>query len=298
MTPIVVAGLFFGLGLFLAVRALSGSKTTMLSELLAVENATPQRINVPQALSFEQQLEAWVTRYVAAHPGFAKLIGADLGADLRILGIDRMAHLVQKLVLSLVVFVASPILGMLMAVAWGLPLLAGFGFTIIATTLAFLLPDSGVRRKAAKRRSDFTATMTSYLDLVALRSASGSGVSEALRDASSIGTGYGWLRIRMALADARVAGLAPSQGLVTLGKQLDLPELVDLASQLALVDATGSRTEQTLRAKAQALRAKGRAQLEGDANARSTSMVTGQVLLAFGFLVLLGYPALTSIANM
>lgn len=295
---IIVLGLGVGLGLLGVFRFLVGKRSTVLGDLLAVDNAVPQRINVAPELTLQEKLENSVSRWVKDNPRVARFIGADLSADLGILGLDPMAHLVQKCVLALVLFVASPIVLVLIAMSWGIPVLSTVWLAIVLALLGFVLPDSGVRRKAMIRRRDFSATMMSYLDLVALRTASGSGVSEALRDASSVGTGYGWQRVRMSLADARFAGQSPSYGLATLGKQLDLPELSDLAAQLGVVDETGAQTESTLRAKAGAMRTKARALLEGGANARSTTMLIGQVGLAIGFLTLLGYPALLKITTM
>lgn len=92
-----------------------------------------------------------------------------------------------------------------------------------------------------------------------------------------------------------MSGQTPAHGLGLLGEELDVPELRQLAAQVHLISASGAQAEMSLRAKAEALRTRQLAEAHGGANERSQTMLVGQVLLALGFMIFLGYPALAQV---
>lgn len=220
-----------------------------------------------------------------------RLTDASLRADLDLVGIHRRAHVAHQVLLAVAVLVLMPLPLLMVSAVTGLPWLASLWVVLLAVAAAITVPNARVRARARRVRRTFVSTLATYLELVSMRVASGSGVSEALRDASRIGSGYGWRRLRGALDDARMAGQSPATGLGGLGAEAAIPELTDLATQLELVESTGAQAEATLRAKAEALRGRQLTEMHGDANARSQTLVVGQVLLCIGFIVLIGYPA-------
>lgn len=227
-----------------------------------------------------------------------RVTDSSIRADLDLLGVDKQTHTARQAVLAIAALVLTPLPLLLLATVTGLPWLTAGWLVLIAVAGAVIVPNLRVKARAARLRRTFVSTLSSYLDLVSMRVASGSGVAEALRDASQIGDGYGWRRLRDALSSARLAGDSPATGLGQLGVDIAVPELTDLASQLSLVEATGAQTEATLRAKAEALRERQRLEMHGDANARSQTLVLGQILLGVAYMILVGYPALAAVMSL
>ena len=226
-----------------------------------------------------------------------RVTDTSLRADLDLLGVDVQTHAARQALLGIAALVLTPLPLLGAAGLLGVPWLAAGWVVLLAVAAAVMVPNLRARRRAARLRRTFVSTLTSYLDLVSMRVASGSGAAEALRDASHIGDGYGWRRLRDALSGARLAGDSPAAGLGHLGEDIAVPELTELAAQLSLVEATGAQTEATLRAKAEALRERQRIELHGDANARSQTLAVGQVLLGAAYMILIGYPALAVVMS-
>ncbi|MEO6712488.1 MAG: type II secretion system F family protein [Mycobacteriales bacterium] len=185
-----------------------------------------------------------------------------------------------------------PLLAALLSVAGvSIPVLLPAWLSLLFAGVAFLVPDRQLQARADERRRDFRAVMGVYLDLVAMKMASGSGLAEALRESANIGHGWAFARVRAALEDARTDGISPAAALGRLGVELDVPDLRDLSASLVLVDSSGAQAEASLRAKAQSLRARELSDAHGQANEKSQVMLVAQVLFAVGFLLFLGVPA-------
>ena len=100
--------------------------------------------------------------------------------------------------------------------------------------------------------------------------AGGRGLPEALLAASSISDHWAVVRIRQALANARLMGQTPWQALGDLGDELGVEELRDLAGALGLAADDGAKIRSSLSARAATLRRKEMAESEGEAgSARS-----------------------------
>lgn len=305
MISAVLFGTGFGLGLFLLARIVAPGRVPLAAALARVDAAAvsqrrraPVRRPAGQLSRIGRQVEAlqWLLgERVAGQLADRGVLSAGLRTDLALLGRDVRAYTARKLLLSLAALVFSPLLLVPAAAVMGLPWLLGAWLSVLCAAVMFVLPDSRTRQVAAAQRRDCTTAIAAYLDLVAMRAASGSGVTEALRDAARIGTGPAFTLLVEALDDARMSGQAPAVALGQLGEQLDIIELRQLASQLQLIDASGAQAEASLRAKAEALRAHQLADAQGGANERSQTMLVGQVLLGLGFLIFLGYPAFAQV---
>jgi tight adherence protein C len=188
---------------------------------------------------------------------------------------------------------------------WYIAALAGFTppslapavVTIGAAMVAFFLPDLALRQEAERRRRDFRHVVGSFLDLVAMNLAGGRGLPEALMAASSVGDHWAMARIRQALSNARVIGITPWEGVSRLGRELGVDELRDLASALALAGDEGAKIRLSLMARAESMRRKELADVEGQAGERSQSMLVAQLLICAAFLLFLAYPATAQILN-
>lgn len=217
-------------------------------------------------------------------------------ADLSLTGREPSEFFATKAA-GAIVGVVLPVLAVAAISGTGLsvPTLTPAWTSIAGAAIGFVLPDLRLRSRAAQLRRDFRIAIGAYLDLVAMRMASGAGLAEALRDATNLGDGPVFTRIRGALADARTDGLPPVAALGRLGDELALPDLVDTAARLSLVDTSGAQAEASLRAQAGSLRERELADLQGTSGERSQSMLVAQVVIGLGFLLFLGYPAVAKV---
>ena len=218
-------------------------------------------------------------------------------ADLALLERSPAEHWAAKVLLAGAAVVLTALLGGAAALAGlgGLAVLVPVWAALVAGLAGFVLPDARLRSAAAGRRRDFRTVAGSFLDLVAMRMAGGAGLAEALRTASQVGDGWAFRQIRAALADGRLQGWSSAESLERLGTRLALPDLADLGRQLDLVEDAGVGVRDTLRSRAASLRDRELADALGQANERSQSMLVAQALLAAGFMVFLGYPAVSRV---
>jgi Flp pilus assembly protein TadB len=166
---------------------------------------------------------------------------------------------------------------------------------LLLAAVCFLLPDLEVKSQAEKRRRDFRRVLGSYLDLVALNLTGGRGLPEALMTAAEVSDSWALRRIRNTLTDARVMGISQWTALSGLGDELNIAELKDLGSALALVAEDGAKIRDSLSARAETMRHRELSEIEGQAGAKSQSMLVAQMLIAAGFMVFLMYPAIARV---
>jgi tight adherence protein C len=221
-----------------------------------------------------------------------------LEANLRLVGRTLEQHFAQKVVLGLFGLLLPLLLNtVLNVIGMGFslmfPLILGIGLGL----LFFFAPDIGVKSEANDRRKDFRHALSSYLDLVVISLAGGSGVENALRDASAIGRGWAYARIRDTLQNTELTGESPWVALAQLGEELDIRELIELSASLSLAGTEGARVRESLAVKAASLREHALAAAEAEAESTTETMAVPVVLLFGGFLVLIGYPALSAVLS-
>lgn len=216
--------------------------------------------------------------------------------DLQVLGQVPETFLAQQAVLALTgLLVPTLAQAVLLAgglpLPWQAPLPAGLG----AAACGYWLPDLRVRRHAARTRTTFRHALSAYLNLTRITLAGGAGVEGALWDAAHVGDGPAFAHLRRALSTARLTRTTPWDTLRQLGEELDIPDLAELASSIALAGTEGAKVRASLAAKAAALRTRELTDAEGDAHAATERMSLPVALLFAGFLVFLGYPALATV---
>ncbi|MFC3687293.1 hypothetical protein [Aquipuribacter hungaricus] len=305
MIAAATAGALFGAGLLLLL-SWARFRPSLIAQVRRVEGAgtagsaamfqRSQPVAVAGLSGRVDAFESVLRRHIGSLAN--RVTDASVRADLDLLGVEPQTHAARQALLGIGALVLTPLPLLAAATVLGVPWLAAGWVVLLAVAAAVMVPNLRVRSRAARLRRTFVTTLTSYLELVSMRVASGSGVAEALRDASHVGSGYGWRRLRDALSSARLSGDSPAVGLGHLGEDIAVPELTELASQLSLVEATGAQTEATLRAKAEALRERQRIELHGHANARSQTLVLGQILLAAAYMILIAYPALAAVMSL
>lgn len=212
--------------------------------------------------------------------------------DLVLLGIDDVMYIrraIQRTVLSfcgalgfiviLISLVAelSPMLMLLIAI--GIPF------------CSWVIPIRGLSKSAAIRRADMDLAVAVYLDLVNVLLAGGAGVETAMLAAAGAGDGWSFEQIRLALARAQSSRRSYWDSLRELGAQTQVESLEEVANSVQLAGEHGARIRQSLASKAHALRARNLARIEHEAEERTEHMGLPIVLLFFGFILLIGYPA-------
>ena len=184
-------------------------------------------------------------------------------------------------------------------VLWLLATLAGSGVpmavaalcVVVGVPTAAALTVAGLVRRATDRRRHFRIVIGSFVDLVVLSLAGGVGIDGALHAASQVSSDWATQRMGRTLLTARDSGAAPWEALGSLGRELLVPELVELATTVQLAGTEGARIRDSLTARAASLRRHEQADAESAANAMTERLFLPGALLLLGFLVFIGYPA-------
>ncbi|GAB3474737.1 type II secretion system F family protein [Nocardiopsis coralliicola] len=290
MSPVMLAGLggalaAAGLWALLALRFARPSLAERLSE------PTPPP---PQPISKESEsrLARWGARGIPLLAALG-LPTARTRAHLALCGRDPGAYLAEKAA-SGALGLGGPLLFGLALSAAGVAIAPLYGALIwlLFAGVLWLAPDLALADDAAKRRTEMRHTISAFSDLVVIALAGGAGVTGALESAARTG-GEAMGRIRSALRAAAVRREDPWTALRALGERYGLEEFDELAASLQLAGTDGARVRTSLAAKADSLRTRHLAALEADALAATERMSLPVVLLFAGFLLLIGYPALS-----
>lgn len=293
MTAALLVGAVFGLGVLLLVRGLVPPRTDLAAavgrwELARVQASRPRGMSLTRS----ERTGRWIIDQLARH-------GVDLGTlrpDLQITGRTPEAWLGRAL-LSVVVGLLLPSIIGAVATAAGIglgftiPLIAGLALAVIAGALEV----AQLRNEAREKRAELLQALATYLDLFSMCLAGGRGVPEAMVTSARIGRGWAFELIQDTITQARRTGVTPWQALGDLGEDVGLHELVDLGSALTLVGDSGARVRASLMARAGTLRRRQLAEAAADAIKADDSMRVSQLLMAAGFMVLIGYPAVINV---
>ncbi|WP_431985279.1 type II secretion system F family protein [Streptomyces qinglanensis] len=302
MTPFTLTaltGALVGLGLFLLVRALAPGKRSTVASVAEIDalraraaahqqgaQGTPEETG--RFAAFRAQIGARVAE-LYLRQGWEQ---RSLRSDLEVLERSWEKFLATKVLLAAAGLFFGPFL---FSIGW----LIGFGrspliplwLALLCAVVFFMLPDLEVRRDAAAKRRDLRRVVGAYLDLVAMNLAGGRGLPEALKAASEVSDGWALRRIRDTLADARITGQSQWAALGDLGARLGVDELKDMSASLALVADDGAKVRASLSSRAETMRHRELAEIEGSAGEKSQSMLVAQLMLCAGFLLFLIYPA-------
>ena len=298
ITQAVLGGAGLGVGVWALLIWMLPPRPSLAQALAATRATPPPR----DWLTVSPQPVGWVTRIGAPAVHLLAKLGLPSPArrrDLQVLGGTPETFLTQKALLALTGLLGPTLLQTALLVGdltwgWQVPLLAG----LLAAAGGFWFPDIQVRGQAARRRTTFRHALSAYLNLIRVTLAGGAGVEAALWDAAGVGDGPAFVSLRRALSTARLTRTTPWATLRQLGEDLDVPELAELASSIALAGTEGAKVRASLAAKATALRTRQLTDTEGEAHAATERMSLPVALLFTGFLVFLGYPALiTVLAN-
>ena len=223
-----------------------------------------------------------------------------LRQDLALTGRSFEATLAGKSIAFTVGFLLALLSAVLLqrGVGLGLPTGSPAALALAVGGVFFFLPDLDARTEARARRRDFRRALSAYLDLVALEMAGAAAPAEALPRAARVGTGWPLALLRDTLFRATAVGRSQWEALSDLGARIGVPELRDLGALVSLVDQDGAQVRDTLAARAATMRARELADAEATAGEHDESMRMAQLLIAFGFIIFVGYPALAAVASL
>ncbi len=284
----ITDGVVFGLGVTMIIWQLAPAQPDLRS---ALARLTPDRAaTTPSAVTgggLQDRAGLWVHRNLPVAAA-----GRLPRRELAVLRIPVHRYLGEKTLYALIglLFPAllTGVVGLIgLRLPFAFPLLAG---PLLAAAMSFI-PDVTVRTNAKTAREEFTRALGAYIDLVALERASGSGSTQSLETAASIGDSWVFRRLREELARARWAGTAPWDGLSQLAEELGLPELADLGDIMRLSGEQGATVYATLRARSASLRTALLNNEHTKANAAGERMTLPLATLGLVFLLLLAAPA-------
>ncbi|WP_282794106.1 type II secretion system F family protein [Streptomyces sp. CC224B] len=266
-----------------------------LSDLMARLHPEPPQ----QPLLTTPEAGGWAVRLGAPFTTALRSLGLphrDVQKDLAVTERSADVHLAEKAALALTGLVLPLAVELVLAVGgralpWAVPASVAMALAVSG----FLLPDLTVRAQAQRRREAFRHALGAYLNLIHILLAGGAGIDAALHDAARTGQGWAFQQLRRALNTARLTRSSPWTTLGQLGEELEIAELTELAAVLSLAGTEGSKVRASLAAKAAALRSQDGAAAEGQANAATERMALPGMLMAFGFVIFVFYPALTQI---
>ena len=169
------------------------------------------------------------------------------------------------------------------------------GGALVAGLVGPFIATLALKAEAAERRNDLLVDLGAYADLVVLLLAAGSGIEGALTTAADAGDDWTWRLLRDALRGARLTRRTPADALIELGRTVGVVEVEEFGAAVALASSSGSRLRESLASRSEALRARELARVQAQAASATERMTFPVVALAVGFLVVLGFPALTRV---
>lgn len=286
----IVCGCLFGAGVAVVVGRLLPAQPDLKAAFTRLDPDTSVRaVDLPvEVVGLQDKVGLWTQRRAPA------LLSERVPVkDLAVLRRPLHQYYGEKVMLGLLGLILPPLFTYLFTmVGMHLPFTIPVLGSIVLAVLLFVLPDITVRTEAAAARREFIRALASYVDLVAMERASGTGSTQSLEAAAEVGDSWVFARIGEELARARWAGIAPWDGLKELSDQLGLPDLSDLAEIMRISREEGASVTSQLRARANSIRG---ALLNEDlakANAAGEQMTVPVSVLALIFLGLIAAPSI------
>jgi Flp pilus assembly protein TadB len=176
------------------------------------------------------------------------------------------------------------------------PLLLGV-VSLIGAGIGLVTPWTSIRTEATRRRRDFLMALAAWCDLVSRCLASGRGVDQSVTTAARAGSGWAFSELRRALAGGSVRGQTPWASLEQLGVELGVEDLRELSSTIGMAGEEGAAVREAVATRARTIRERVTTETERLAEAATAQMPMPTFVVAMGFLVFLGFPALAALSR-
>ena len=170
------------------------------------------------------------------------------------------------------------------------------GWTVILAGVAGgVIPRPSLRADAQRRRTEMRDAVAVICDLTAVMVAAGEDLDGALLEATGFGAGWAFDTVRRTLAASTLGRRGPWLALQQLGERLAVDQLVVLAQNIGLAGQEGAKIREALATQATALRQEQAAEVEAAVGSATERMSFPMVLLLVGFILVIGYPAVTNL---
>jgi tight adherence protein C len=305
VNPAIVLGVGVGLGLIGAVAGLTPGKQKLQSILRTMEDRKemqPERSGRIGAKNPDRSVREvsrlWLKDRALVLLDHYPKVALRLHLDLQATCV-RLEDLVERVAFAGLLGALGPLLLWLLLSMLGgsITLLIPVSFVVFVGGCSSLLPIVALRKRANHARRLARTLVGSYLDLVVLGLAGGLGVEGALHSAALTCETPLSHRLVRVMDEARDAGRTPWAALAGLGRELEVPELEELAVAVSLAGTEGARIKSTLAAKAASIRIHELADAETEANTVSERLFVPGVFMLMGFLIFIGYPAVTRLTT-
>lgn len=283
-----ICGALVGLGLAALGSALVPARATLVADLDRLEGRPPaggQRLDVVVG----EWLVGVMARFGRTH---------SLAADLAITGRDPASWGANAAG-------SGAILGACAVAAWVLasfgglrpqPALAAGGVVVLAA-LGVVGSLTSLWAEAARRRAHFVRAVTLWLRLTNLAMAANIALDQAAQRATEIGSDWAMAEVREALIEANMAGRPLWVALADLGRRIEVNVLVTISTNLELAGTEGARLRHALQATAASARDAELAEAKAEANRVSQQLFGPAIVVALGYLVFLGAPAIAQLGG-
>lgn len=289
-----LSGALVGVGLWVVAGGLRPRPVPLPVALSRFDPRPPSSVPAEGTLSWDNQLGVRALRHV---PPLARVVER-ARTDLRVVGRRPEDFAGEIAVYTLFGFMLGPWLG---GAAWiaGAPFpatMAG-GLALVAASIGAVLPWIALRDRARARRTGFLHALIAYCQVAAMSLAAGRGVDQAMTTAASAGDGWAFTELRAALHSGQARSETPWESLRRLGADLDVFDLSQLASTIAMAGEDGAAVRETISTKARTIANRINADTEQATQRATAQMGLPAVAIAAGFLVFLMYPALSALLS-
>lgn len=298
MTALVMLGGALGAAVFVLICLIRPPRTSSLAALARFDALTSAGDAVgTQPVTTNPKALSRIGTLIISLTGRLGVQYTTLRQDLALAGRTLEQLMARKVVYACAGFVASAtvIAAIEIGLGVGLPAPAVAVTATIVAAVCFLLPDEHARTVGRQRRRDFRRAVGAYLDLASLEMAGMAAPAEALPSAAKVGDGWPLAAIRDTLYQAKRTRRSPWEALADLGARTGVTELRDLGHLVTLVAHDGARVRETLTARAATMRRRDLADLIERAGKQDSSMQVAELLIALGFIIFIGYPAVPAI---
>jgi hypothetical protein len=220
-------------------------------------------------------------------------------ADLELAGQTRESFALQRVSFLLAGALWVPALTAALALIGTAPpaVLSGAASAACAA-VGWQLPMVLLRSKTKGARAAFAGALASYCRLVALGRLGDRGPAEALRYPVTLGSGWAFHRIKLAIDEAVLRGQMPWDGLTRLAETTGIRELKDVGQIVASAGHDGTSIADTLRAKAGSLTQQQLADRKSGSSVRSDRMDMPVALMGLAFIAFLAFPGIYLMLHM
>lgn len=287
MNPLmlVLPGMLLALGLVLVLTAFQPQHARLGDALGLLATVTVAEEAVDTEVERGERIGAWFLR---RRPG---LVSPGTARALQLRDRTVAAHVTVKVLAAAGGLLAPLVVGALLWVALGVDPALPMLLCLVGAVVGFIAPDLALRGADKAVTADATEALLTFFDLVTLERLANQSATQSLHAAASLSDVAVFRTIRGALDRARLQQRMPYSELKQVGRDLNLPALVDLADVMAL-DESGAALSGTLRARVRELRDAHLTEMKVAASAVSERMTVFMVIpsLVFGLLFLV--PAL------